>query len=114
METKKILAQYKCSSASAYEQAYVVSSSPYELEAVISTITVCNIGASAYTFRLCVVEDSAVIPPADKTHLYYDLTVEPGDTFAATLGITLSQNDGVYFYVSNTSLVINIFGVEIR
>lgn len=113
MEARKILAQYKCAATSTYEAAYTVSSSPVSIEAVISSILICNIGTTSETFRLSVVEDGVPFPVQDKTHIYYDVLIEPNDTFAATLGITLSEDDIIYLYVSSTNLVMSIFGVEI-
>lgn len=77
---------------------------------VISSLMICNRSADPANFRISVSEDGAAI--SNKDYIYYDVLIAGNDTFAATLGITLSADDVVRAYGSNTNLSFNIFGQE--
>lgn len=85
---------------------YIVPALKY---AIISTLVVCNRGA-ATTFRV----SAAVAGLADtnKQYLYYDVSIPIGDTFVATIGITLAATDVVRAYAGHAQVSINIFGLE--
>lgn len=106
-ETMKSLAQIT-PAATTLTAAYTV---PALTTAVISTITVCNQGASTATFRIAV----AVAGAADNTkqYLYYDCPLAAKATFAITLGITLAATDIVRVYASSATMSFNIFGSEV-
>lgn len=89
----------------------VVYTVPSSTSAVISTITVCNRGAAAATFRISVSVAGAAT--ANKDYVYYDLPIGAYDTFGATMGITLSAADVVRVYASTANLSFNIFGSEV-
>ena len=77
---------------------------------VISTITICNRAGAATTFRLSV----AVAGAADAVQQYsfYDTPLDPNQTLAPTLGITLGAGDVVRCYSGNGSVSFNAFGSE--
>ena len=88
--------------------AYTV---PSAKSTTISTIVVCNANAIPITFRISI----RVAASADdiKQYLYYDVPVLGNDTFASTIGITLTASDIISVYASSTNVSFNIFGVEI-
>jgi len=80
-------------------------------QAIISTLTIANRNANYDVFRV-----SAAISGAMDTssqYIYYDVSIDGNDTFAATLGITLNSGDVIRMYSLNGSSSINLFGVEI-
>lgn len=83
---------------------------PAATSTVVSSLTVCNRDAGPSTFRISVSVGGGVT--ASKDYLYYNLTVAAGDTFAATLGLTLSATDVVRVYASTANVSFNLFGLE--
>ncbi len=78
--------------------------------AVISTVLVCNRGATATTFRISHAVGGGVT--ANKDYLYYDVTIAGNDTFAATLGICMAATDKMKVYAGNGNLSFNLYGQE--
>jgi hypothetical protein len=83
---------------------------PSATDTVVSSIVVCNRGASETYFRIAVRPAGEEI--ADKHYLYYDVIVASGDTFAATLGLTLATTDVVTVYATAATISFNLFGQE--
>ena len=83
---------------------------PAATETVVSTIAVCNRAAAATTFRIAVRPAGAAI--SNEHYIYYDLTIAANDTFAATLGLTLSTTDVISVYATLATLSFNLFGQE--
>lgn len=105
--TYKVLGQVNPSATTA-TTAYTV---PSATEAIISTITVANLGASAATYRIAIRPDGEAL--ANKHYVAYDVTVGALDTTTITLGITLNASDVVTVYASTATMAFNIFGSEI-
>lgn len=80
-------------------------------EAVVSTLTVCNLSAVATSFRVAIRPAGAAI--ANKHYIYYDVTIAGNDTFAATFGVTLATTDVVSVYATLATLAFNLFGQEV-
>src|SRR5512147_2104920 len=106
-ETRKVLGQVALG-ATSLTAVYTV---PAATQAVVSTVTVCNRGVTDATFRVSVAVAGAADDP--KQYVYYDVPIEAGDTFAATVGIALGAGDIVRGYASTANLSVNVFGVEI-
>lgn len=106
-ENIKVLAQANPLAATLTD-AYVV---PTATNAVISSIVVVNRDPVATVFRISVAVAGAV--DSDEQYLYYDLPISGNDTFAATLGITLDEDDVVRVYAFLATLSFNFFGTEI-
>jgi glucose-6-phosphate dehydrogenase assembly protein OpcA len=105
-EALKVLAQsYPASST--LTDAYVV---PAATSAVVSSITACNQGSVKDLIRISVAVAGAADTPAQ--YVYYDTTVLPNDTLAATIGATLAAATVVRVrsFLGTTSF--NIFGAE--
>jgi hypothetical protein len=84
---------------------------PSATEAVVSTISVANISASAITYRIAIRPDGASI--ANSQYLVYDASLAANSTIAYTLGITLDATDVISVYASDTNGVFQAFGSEI-
>jgi hypothetical protein len=103
----KVLAQLEPSATTA-TTLYTV---PSATSAVISTITVCNRGTSAASYRIAVRPAGATL--ANQHYLAYDVAIAANDTTALTLGITLATTDVVTVYASTANFSFNVFGSEI-
>jgi hypothetical protein len=84
---------------------------PSATEAVISTMIVCNRGATQATYRIAFRPDGAAI--ANTHYIAYDAIVPAYDSIALTFGITLGSTDVVTVYASNANTTFSIFGSEI-
>jgi hypothetical protein len=105
--TYKVLAQ-SAPSATTNTDVYTVGSGK---QAVVSTITICNRGASTATYRIAIRPDGATI--ANQHYITYDANVPANDTISLTLGLTADAADVVTVYASNANLSFNLFGTEI-
>jgi hypothetical protein len=103
----KVLAQLAPSATTA-TTLYTV---PSATSAVISTITVCNRGTSAASYRIAVRPAGATL--ANEDYLAYDVAIAANDTTALTLGITLATTDVITVYASTANFSFNVFGSEI-
>jgi len=84
---------------------------PAATEAVVSTISVANLSASAITYRIAIRPNGASI--ANSQYLAYDVSLAANSTTAYTLGITLDAADIISVYASDTNAVFQAFGSEI-
>ena len=84
---------------------------PSATEAVVSTISVANLSASAITYRIAIRPNGASI--ANSQYLAYDVSLAANTTTAYTLGITLDAADVISVYASDTNAVFQAFGSEI-
>jgi glucose-6-phosphate dehydrogenase assembly protein OpcA len=105
--TYKVLGQSNPSATTA-TTLYTV---PSATQAVISTIVIANLTASAATFRIAVRVAGATL--ANSQYVAYDITVGASDSTALTLGITLNATDVVTVYASTANLTFTAFGSEI-
>lgn len=103
----KVLGQ-QAPSATTATALYTV---PSATEAVISTITICNRGASPGTIRLYIRPNDETL--ADKHYIAYDATVLGNDTVFLTVGATMDATDVLYCYASTSDFSFNAFGSEI-
>jgi len=103
----KVLGQ-SAPAATTAADVYTVGSG---LQAVISTVTVCNRATGAATYRVSVRPDGAA--QANQHYIAYDATVPANDTIALTLGLTMDAADVVTVYGSSANLSFGVFGQEI-
>ena len=90
---------------------------PDVTQTTVSSLIVCNRAGSSITFRVRV--KASGDSDDDKQFIYYDESVGSGggggsgnNTFAAVLGLTLTEGDSVEVYAASTGLSFNMFGVE--
>ena len=103
---KKVLGQSNPSATSA-TTLYTV---PSAKEAVVSSISVCNLASSSATYRIAIRPAGATL--ANVHYLAYDVTVGAADTTIITVGITLATTDVITVYASTANLVFHAYGDE--
>lgn len=84
---------------------------PASTQAVISTISVCNRGTAAGTFRIAVRPNGATL--ANVHYVAYDVQVDANATIPWTIGLTLGDTDVITVRASNANLSFSAFGSEI-
>ena len=84
---------------------------PSATQAVVSTIVVANLTATAATFRIAVRVAGAAL--ASSQYVAYDITVGASDSTTVTLGITLGATDVITVYGSTANITFSAFGSEI-
>jgi len=105
--TYKVLVQSNPSATTA-TTLYTV---PAATQAVISTIVIANLTATAATFRIAVRPSGATL--ANSQYIAYDITVGASDSTALTLGVTMNTTDVLTVYASTANLTFTAFGSEI-
>lgn len=103
---KKVLGQVNPSATTA-TTLYTV---PSGKTAVISTIVVANLAASAATYRIAIRVAGATL--AANQYIAYDVALSASDSTALTLGITLAATDVVTVYASSANVTFSAFGDE--
>jgi hypothetical protein len=105
--TYKVLGQSN-PSATTLTTLYTV---PSATQAVISSISIANLTATAATFRIAVRPAGASITNAH--YLGYDITVGASDTTIITVGVTMNATDVLSVYASTANLVFQAYGSEV-
>lgn len=103
---KKVLGQVN-PSATTLTTLYTV---PSAKEAVVSSVSVANLTATAATFRLAVRPAGESI--ANKHYIGYDITVGASDSTIITVGLTLATTDVLSVYASTANVAFQAFGDE--
>jgi hypothetical protein len=106
-KTYKVIAQ-SSPNANTDTNLYTV---PGNTQSVISTITVCNIGSSAATYRIAVRPNGETL--TNKHYIAYNASVPANDTITLTLGLTTDSTDIITVYSSSASVSFGVFGSEI-
>lgn len=104
--TLKVLGQSKPTAAT-LTALYTV---PALTTTTVSTLFVCNQSSTADTFHISVAIAGAADTPAQ--YIYYSVTIQGNDTFAATCGISLGAGDIIRVYTTNGTLSFSAFGIE--
>jgi len=105
--TYKVLGQ-SAPAATTLTTLYTV---PAATNAVVSSITVANLAATAATFRIAVRIAGASI--ASSQYIGYDITVGASDTTVLTMGVTMNATDVLSVYSSTATVTFSAFGSEI-
>ena len=103
---KKVLGQ----SNPAATTATTLYTVPASKEAVVSSISICNLASSSATYRIAIRPAGATL--ANQHYLAYDVTVGAADTTIITVGITLATTDIITVYASTANLAFSAFGDE--
>jgi len=104
--TYKVLGQSN-PSATSDTDVYTV---PSATSAVVSTISVANIGTSG-TFRIAVRPAGASI--VNEHYIAYDVSLDANDSITYTIGVTLAATDVITVRASNASFAFSVFGSEL-
>jgi len=102
----KILGQVDDASANDVE-LYLASG----VEAIVSTIVVCNREAANNTFRIATKTDNSAV--ADTDYVAYDTVIGGNDTITLTLGITLEDGAEISVGASDANVTFQAYGTEI-
>jgi hypothetical protein len=84
---------------------------PAATSSVVSTISICNLSATATTYRIALRRAGATL--ANSQYIAYDTAVPASDTVALSLGLTLANTDVVSVYAGTGNVTFSIFGSEI-
>jgi hypothetical protein len=84
---------------------------PGSTSTVVSTVAICNQSAAGLTYRLAVRPAGATL--AAQHYLAYEAVLNPNDTVALTIGITLAATDVVTVRASSASVSFSLFGSEL-
>lgn len=104
--TRKVLGQAAPAAVTATDM-YTV---PASTSAVCSTLVIANRGTDAATFRVAVRPGGETL--ANKHYIYYGVQLQTGDSFAATIGLTLAAGDVVTVRASTADCSFSLFGEE--
>lgn len=85
---------------------------PAYSQSVVSTISVCNTGNTAATYRISVRPNGVGVTTS--SYIVYDNSLNANDSAFLTVGVTLATTDVVSVYASNSSLSFGLFGTEIN
>lgn len=91
--------------------ATTVYTVPSATETVVSTIAVCNRGATSATYRIAIRPDGAAL--ANQHYIAYDTAITANNSTMITIGITINAADVVTVYASTADLSFSLFGSEI-
>lgn len=105
--TYKVLGQSN-PSATTNTTLYTV---PASTSTVVSTINICNQGASSDTFRIAIRPAGAAL--SAQHYIAYNTAIPAYDSISLTIGITLATTDVVTVYAGTANLSFNLFGSEI-
>jgi hypothetical protein len=86
---------------------------PANTSAIVSTIFVCNRGATLTTFRIAHVDNGGIESLSNEDYLYYDIQIVGNDTFASTSGISMSTGDSLVAFSPSDNLTFIAEGIEI-
>ena len=84
---------------------------PASTQTVVSSLVVCNQGASSATYRLAIRKNAATLDAS--MYIVYDASVGANSTTAYTLGITVDASDLITVYASSATMSFTAFGSEI-
>jgi hypothetical protein len=103
----KVLGQSK-PTAGTLTTLYTVPSST---QAVISSLTIANMGPTSTTYRVAVRPAGSAISIED--YIAYDVSIPTLDTVTLTIGITLGATDIISVESYSGLVAFNLFGSEI-
>jgi hypothetical protein len=103
---KKVLGQANPAAVTA-ATLYTV---PSAKSAVVSTLVIANLAATAATYRVAIRPAGATL--ANTHYIAYDVALSANDSTALTLGITLATTDVVTVYASSANVNFTAFGDE--
>lgn len=90
--------------------ATTLYTAPAATSAVVSTLSIANLGVST-TYRVAVRPAGAAL--ANQHYLAYDVPLNANDSAMLTLGVTLAATDVVTVYAGTANLAFSLFGSEL-
>lgn len=108
MATNYLVLGQVAPSASTNSTLYTV---PASVQAVVSTVAVCNRGSASAALRVAVRPDGASI--SNQHYVIYDSAIEANQSGFFTIGITMGDTDVLTVYASTASVSFSAFGSEV-
>lgn len=90
-------------------QLYTV---PASTEAIVSELTICNIGGTARTFRVAHV-DGAIGDVVNDDYKAYDCNIDPNSSIMICGGLSMAAAETILVRANHADVVFNMSGVEI-
>lgn len=84
---------------------------PASTSTIVASISVCNRGGTATTFRISIAPAGAA--DATSQYIVYDLAIAANDTYVLTAGICLATTDKVRGYAGNGNITMRLWGQEL-
>lgn len=84
---------------------------PSATSTVVSTLNVCNLSASATTYRIAIRPSGASL--ANSHYIVYDGALPALDSISMSLGATLAATDVITVYAGVPNVAFTAFGSEI-
>lgn len=78
---------------------------------IVSSLVVCNQGATAATYRLAITSSASAATGAE--YLVYGASIPANDTVTLTLGITMEAGKYILASASSASVSVSAFGTEV-
>lgn len=107
MQVKGILGQELCKD----NEEVLLYQCDKSVDAVISSLVACNVGSTPAKINVRVAWEGEEAFSL-KQLLYHNLVIPEGETFVATMGITIDENEQIYVGVTEGSVAFNLFGAE--
>jgi hypothetical protein len=85
---------------------------PASTSAVVSEITICNIGSSQRTFRFAHV-DGAIGDVSNEDYKYYDTSINGNTSLILNIGLAMATTETILVRASHAEVVFSCSGVEI-
>lgn len=108
MQVKGILGQELCKD----NEEVLLYQCGKNFDAVISSLVACNVGDSNAKIDVRVVWEEEGDTFSPKQLLYHNLVIPAGETFVATMGITIDSNEKIFVGAVEGSVAFNLFGAE--
>jgi hypothetical protein len=105
--TYKVLGQSNPSATT----ATTLYTCPAGTQTVVSTIMVCNQGATSGTYRIAIRPNGASL--AKEHYVAYDVSIGANTSVGYTAGFTIDASDVVTIYASSADFSFQAFGSEI-
>lgn len=81
-------------------------------EAIVSELTICNMGGTARTFRVAHV-DGAIGDVVNEDYKAYDCNIDPNSSIMICGGLSMAAADTILVRANHADVVFNMSGVEI-
>jgi hypothetical protein len=85
---------------------------PTSTQAIVSELTVCNIGTSERTYRIAVV-DGAIGTVSNEDYKVYDAPISPNSSVIFNPGYAMEAESTILVYASHADVVFSCSGIEI-
>lgn len=86
---------------------------PADTEAIVSELTICNLGSTTRTFRLAHIAGGDIGDVANEDYKAYDCAIAPNSSIVMCIGLAMATTDTILVRANHAEVVFNMSGVEI-